>query len=128
MSEPYIPAPPVGDSLDQAVLWIEQLLFGQFGIAIAVLAVGLTGFRLLLGYSSPKEMTRIVAGCFILFGASAISHALAGFADARYASVPKDLPAPEVAPIRASAPAPAASQVLPAGINPFDPYSGAGSR
>ncbi len=103
-------------SVGAAAAWIEQLLFGSVGVAIAVLAVGLLGFRMLLGYSSPKEAGRILLGCFILFGAPAIARALAGAAPIDTRSVPGNLVTPAAALPRSDM-----TRMPSTSTNPFDP-------
>ena len=108
-------------SVSAAVQWIEMLLFGRVGMAIAILAVSLAAFRVLWGYSSPIEMARILFGCFILFGAPKIAHAFIGMSVSRYASISSEMPVPTVS----AAPAPLLKPHLPpVTINPFDPYAG----
>jgi type IV secretory pathway VirB2 component (pilin) len=111
--------------LGDAVGWIEQVVFGSLGVTIAVLGVGLMGFRILLGYANPKEMGRILLGCFILFGAPTIARGLIASLGYGQASEPRDVPtvAAPVAPTSV----PSVPHMPPANANPFDPYSNGAS-
>ncbi|MBA2932599.1 TrbC/VirB2 family protein [Sphingomonas sp. CGMCC 1.13654] len=113
----YLSPNIAGGSISEASGWIAHLLFGALGVAIAVLAVALLGFRMLLGYSSPREMGRILLGCFILLGTPAIVRALTGEARDR---VPTSTYASDIS----VTPPPRVLQQMPlAPTNPFDPYA-----
>lgn len=125
MPDPFWNQSVAGDSLESAAQWVEQLLLGQLGMAIAVSAIAFVGFNMLLGHTSPKEMGRILLGCAILFGAPAIARGFLETAEAREA------PASFETPVILSAPAetpPSAPNMPPATVNPFDPYVGASGR
>lgn len=55
-----------------AISWIEGLLTGTLATMVAVIAVAALGFLLLQGRLVVRDGLRVLAGCFILFGASAI--------------------------------------------------------
>lgn len=63
-------------SLATAVGWVQTLLLGEVGTAVAVLAVAFVGFGMLRGDLRIKDGARVVLGCFILFGAPAISRGM----------------------------------------------------
>jgi type IV secretory pathway VirB2 component (pilin) len=102
--------------LTVAINWVEQLLMGNLGIAIAVLAIAVVGFAMLQGYLPVRSGARVLIGCFILFGAPLIAQ---GFVRALRGEQ-------TVAP-RQTAPMPNIStlQREPTKANPFDPYAGA---
>ena len=106
--------------MDAAVAWISSLLLGGLGTTIAVIAVAIGGFRMLTGRLMIRDGTRIIMGCFILFGAPFIARGLLGAA-----------PPPEPSSQIAASPRPKAPSLpssLPAARNnPFDPYAGGGS-
>lgn len=95
-----------------AVSWVEQLLLGSVATAIAVIAVAVVGAAMLTGRANWRRGASIVAGCFIIFGASALAGGLAepsGVAATTDAvETPESVP---LAPPQASA--------------GYDPYAGA---
>lgn len=110
-------ADPSGSSaLVAAVRWLEGTLLGTVATTVAVLAVSWVGLMMLWGRVDLRRGFTVIAGCFILFGASSIvagiQATLAG-AD-RTAYTPPPETAPPLAPPPA-APVPANS----------DPYAGA---
>lgn len=109
-----------GRSLEAAAQWIQDLLLGQVGTTIAVLAVAIAGMNMLWGRISVREGIRILLGCFILFGAPAIAQGLMSAVESTSIAISTAPPQPPTsAPPLAAAPRP------PANINPFDPYTGA---
>ena len=109
-----------GHSLEAAALWVQGLLMAQVGTSIAVLAVAIAGMNMLWGRVSVREGGRILLGCFVLFGAPAIARGLMSNIESRPPSISVIMPQP----LAATSPMPA-SPVLPATVNPFDPYAGA---
>ncbi len=97
--------------LVSAVDWMAHLLTGTLGTSIAVLAIGWAGVTMMQGRLSIREGTRVVLGCFILFGAPLIARGLIdtvrGDAMARHQS-------PQPAPVQ-----------TPKSPPQFDPYAGA---
>lgn len=96
-----------------ALAWIEGTLLGTVATTAAVIAVASVGFLMLTGRIDLRRAAQVVAGCFIIFGASAISSGIAGAISGSgpqpRAVQPPPLPAPAAAP-----PGPA-----------YDPYAGA---
>ena len=74
--EPY--EQPGGNALVEAVLWLEGLLLGSIAVALATIAVAVTGFLMLQGRLAYRQGARVVVGCFILFGARPIATGLHG--------------------------------------------------
>jgi type IV secretion system protein VirB2 len=109
-----------GHSLAAATQWIQGLLLGQVGTAIAVLAVAIAGLNMLWGRLSVREGGRILLGCFILFGAPAIARGLMSAVESSSTVI-------SIAPSQppASAPHMSTTPLPPANVNPFDPYTGA---
>lgn len=101
-------------ALLDSVSWIRDLLTGTLAISIAVLAIAWLGFVTLQGRLMWRDGARIVLGCFILFGSSAIASAfveLGTFHRSQVIDVPRGTNGPDVP--------------LPAHPPVFDPYAGA---
>lgn len=115
-----------GSSITSAANWILNALLGSVATSIAVIAVATMGLLLLFGRIDIRRAARLVVGCFMIFGASAIAQGIfGGFSggDAGADLAQSPLPPPPPAPIN---PKPNASSATPR-ANPFDPY-GSGSR
>ena len=110
-------ADPAGSSvLAAAVSWLEATLLGTVATTIAVIAVSAVGLMMLTGRVNLRHGLTVIAGGFILFGASTIAGGL------RSLAVP-DLEAAQHAPQPpVSAPPPALPPPPPAN---HDPYAGA---
>lgn len=104
---------PGASPLVAAVAWLQGTVLGTIATTVAIIAVAWVGLLMLLGRFEIRRGMTVVAGCFVLFGASAIVggiRASVGGPDVAMASVP-----PPVAP---------PPQVPPPRRNP-DPYAGA---
>ena len=64
--------PPAQSVLTPAAAWIEGLLLGTVGTTIAIIAVASIGFMMLGGRLRLRHGMTVIAGCFLLFGASGI--------------------------------------------------------
>lgn len=96
------------DSIVTAVSWTKDLLAGPFATSVGAVAIAAIGAAMLSGRLDQKRALTALVGCFLIFGASAISNALlSGIGDTR-SSVDDNAPLP----------APQAAQE-------FDPYAGA---
>lgn len=104
------------NALGDAVGWGVALLTGSLATSIGVLAIAGVGLAMLLGEVSVRQGMRVVAGCFILFGASSIAHGLMTMANGAGSAEAPGAPAAVVA----TSPPPSG-----ANPNPFDPYAGA---
>jgi type IV secretory pathway VirB2 component (pilin) len=112
------PLPYSGGSLTGAVGWIEGILLGSVGTAIATLSLAAVGLAMLNGHMSYRSGTRAVLGCFVLFGAVQIANVLTDFSRGQ----PDEAFASPVTPPAA----PSLPEAQPSGAtNPFDPYAGA---
>jgi type IV secretory pathway VirB2 component (pilin) len=103
-----------GSPLAESASWVSQLLTGPLATLIAVLAIALVGFAALQGRFNWRNGTRVVVGCFIVFGAGSIAAALlaSGLGDeSRVIEVARTLPPAAVA--------------VPTRPPVFDPYAGA---
>jgi hypothetical protein len=101
--------------LAAALQWLQGTLLGTVATAIAVIAVASVGFLLMSGRIDLRRAGQVVAGCFILFGASTIAAGIVTLA--RGSSVeasPAEPPSPPAAP---------ATRAVKA--VPYDPYAGA---
>lgn len=104
---------PASSSLLGAVSWLQGVVLGPVATAIAVIAVAWIGMLMLLGRLDVRRGLAVIAGCFVLSGASAIANGIRGAvggADVAAANVPRALaPPPQVPPLPRNA----------------DPYAGA---
>jgi type IV secretion system protein VirB2 len=103
-------------ALIAAVDWLQALLLGTVGTTVAVIAIGIVGFRMLLGNFALRDGFRAAAGIFILFGGPLIARGLMATLDS--SPVSQDISIPTSA---ASSPAPQSPATK---SNPFDPYIG----
>jgi type IV secretory pathway VirB2 component (pilin) len=107
---------PTGASvLVAAVSWLQGTLLGTLATSVAIIAVASVGLMMLAGRVNVRHGLTVIAGSFILFGASAIVAGIQSMAGAGLAAVPAAAP-PPVAPLPALPPPPS--------TNP-DPYAGA---
>lgn len=108
-------------SIYGALSWLEGTLLGPIATAIAVLAIVAMGFALLSGRIDARRAARLIFGCFIVFGASALAQGILGTFSPRdngagSSQIVLPLPPPTPAnPEPNTAPADGA-------VNPFDPY------
>jgi type IV secretory pathway VirB2 component (pilin) len=106
--------PQSGSALLAAVQWVEGVLQGSVGTAVAVVAVVWLGFAMLNGQAPPRQAVRVVLGMFILFGAPMIVREIAGAVRGGGEVTP-------LATVGGQAALPSAPPTPP----PFDPYAGA---
>ena len=102
-------------ALVAAVSWIEGTLLGTLATSIAVVAVASVGFMMLTGHVDYRRGMTVIAGCFVLFGATSIAAGLRALASTQVAAAPVSAPAMARAPSAAPEPRPAQ----------YDPYAGA---
>lgn len=114
----YSLADPDGsNALVAAAAWVQGTLLGTVATTVAVVAVASVGFLMLSGRVSFRYGTTVIAGCFVLFGATSIVAGITGVTGAGwdveqpYVAPP---PKPSTSPSVAATPAP-----------PYDPYAGA---
>ncbi|MBB5730961.1 type IV secretory pathway VirB2 component (pilin) [Sphingomonas prati] len=60
--------------------WVEQTMLGSVATILATIAVAMVGVSMLSGAVSLRRGARVIVGCFILFAAPTISHALKALA------------------------------------------------
>lgn len=102
-----------------AVLWLDGTLLGSAATMLSVLAVALVGFLLMSGRIDVRRAVRVIAGCFVLFGASSITAGIVR-------SLESDMRAPEAVPVPPALPLyPAAAARTAAPAVHYDPYAGA---
>lgn len=68
------------------VNWFVELATGRLAIITATIAVAAVGIMMMDGRLDWQRATRVLLGCFVLFGASTIASAFLGFGEASYAS------------------------------------------
>jgi len=110
-------ADPAGSGvLVAAVSWLQATLLGTVATTVAVIAVSSIGLMMLTGRVHLRRGLTVIAGCFILFGASTIAagiqSSLGGGGTVRYSP-----PAASTEPIPAPPPTPPPANQ--------DPYAGA---
>jgi type IV secretory pathway VirB2 component (pilin) len=115
MAQAAITADPGQSVFVAASSWIEGLLLGSFGTAVAVLAVALLGYGMLTGRTDLRRAIQVVLGIFILFGAPTLVRELASSAR----GAPADIP------LQTQTPPPAQAPPAPPMPSAFDPYAGA---
>ena len=65
---------PAGSSvIVAAVDWLQGTLLGTVATTIAIIAVAWIGFLMLAGRTNIRHGLTVIAGCFLLFGASSIA-------------------------------------------------------
>jgi type IV secretory pathway VirB2 component (pilin) len=62
------------------VSWLQGTLLGTIATTVAVIAVSWVGMLMLAGRLEIRRGLTVIAGCFILFGASAIAGGIQAFA------------------------------------------------
>jgi type IV secretory pathway VirB2 component (pilin) len=100
-----------------ALWWLQGTLLGTIATTMAVIAVASVGLLLLSGRVELRRASRVIFGCFILFGASTIASGIV-----RAVRETRGLPEAGAPPPAAYVP-PAAPAPLKAA--PYDPYAGA---
>lgn len=109
---------PAGSSaIVDASQWIEGVLLGPIATSLAIIAVALLGFAMLMGRINMRRAISVLMGCFLLFGAKGIAEGLRSFGAIGEAPPMTNGPAPLVYP--------SVSKTHENNINAFDPYAGA---
>lgn len=115
---PSMLADPDGSSaLVAAAAWVQGTLLGTVATTVAVVAVASVGFLMLSGRVSFRHGATVIAGCFVLFGASSIVGGITGVAGSDGAAAQAYAAPP---PVPVAEPSVAASSAAP-----YDPYAGA---
>lgn len=113
MSPASLSDPSGSSTLIAAVSWLEGTVLGTIATAVAVTAVAWVGLLLLLGRLEIRRGMTVIAGCFVLFGASAIAGGIRDAVSSTHLASasppPAGAPPPQVPPVRRNA----------------DPYAGA---
>lgn len=113
----YLADPDGSGALVAAVGWLQGTMLGTVATTVGVIAVASVGFLMLAGRIDWRRGATVVAGCFVLFGATSIVAGIRGMAGAGVEppAIPKYVPPPVVR----LAPVPTAA---------YDPYAGASVR
>lgn len=99
-------------SLASAVQWLADLLTGRIGTAVAVIAIAWLGINMLQGRLALRDGTRVLIGCFILFGAPVITQGLLQSTEGHRVQRASSFSPVDITP----------SPAGPANVSPFDPY------
>jgi type IV secretory pathway VirB2 component (pilin) len=100
-----------------AVRWLQDVLLGPVATAVAIVAVAGLGYLALSGRIDLRRGATVIAGCFIVFGASTIARgiqAAAGAPNPGFSAPVSIAPVPQATPLAAPTAAPAQ----------YDPYAG----
>ncbi len=111
--------PDGNHAMVDAARWIDGLLLGPIATAIAVVAMALLGFAMLMGRIDIRRGLSVFLGCFLLFGARGIAEGLRSVS-ADEGTLPM-VAGPPPPPIYPNAPTTHGNN-----SNAFDPYAGAG--
>ncbi len=65
-------APRGSGPIVAAVDWVQATLLGNIATTVAVIAVAIVGFMMLTGRVNWRHGAMVIAGCFVLFGATVI--------------------------------------------------------
>ena len=64
---------PGFNAITAAVIWLQGVLLGPVATTIAVIEVASIGFLMLTGRIDFRRSSRVIVGCFVVFGASTIA-------------------------------------------------------
>ena len=98
--------------LENAVMWVGQVMLGSIATGIAVIAVAAVGLLMLNGRIDRRRAALTLIGCFVIFGARSIANGIVGGSKATALSIAFSLPPAPISP-----PSPSAET--------YDPYAGA---
>lgn len=95
-----------------SVSWFQNLVLGQMGTSLAIVAVASMGMGMLGGHLSTRPAARVLAGIFLLFGAPVLASGVLG--SVRFAQLPGPLGPPTLP-----------GTIPSASSQQYDPYAGA---
>jgi type IV secretory pathway VirB2 component (pilin) len=91
---------PSGSSvIVAAVGWIQGTLLGTVATTVAVIAVAWIGVLMLAGRTNFRHGLTVLAGCFVLFGASSIAAGIQASAEGGGVRAAPYIPPPPPAPL-----------------------------
>ncbi len=111
--------PSAQNSLAVAIGWVEATSLGTLATTLAIIAMAGIGLTMLSGRIEVRRGIAVIAGCFVLFGASALTRGIllnvsASSDNVTAVAVPPELPMPKANP---------RARPAPPAVN--DPYAGA---
>jgi type IV secretory pathway VirB2 component (pilin) len=109
---------PAGNPFPAGAAWLQDALLGSVATSVAIVAVASIGFMMLNGRLPLRRGVTVVAGCFLLFGASSVATGLASLA-ARVSGAPRPVERDRVEPTPLTPPN------APTPPTAYDPYAGA---
>jgi type IV secretory pathway VirB2 component (pilin) len=68
--------PSAQNSFALAIVWVEATTLGTLATTLAVIAVAGVGLTMLSGRLDVRRGIAVIAGCFVLFGASALARGI----------------------------------------------------
>lgn len=116
---PSLTDPPGSSVLVAAVSWLQDTVLGTVATSVAVVAVATIGFMMLMGRTNLRQGITVIAGCFVLFGATSIVAGIQATAESAVLVSPSVISTPAPPPPEAP---PAPPPFVPANR---DPYAGA---
>lgn len=75
--------------LPSAADWVTGVILGSVGTSLCVIGIAIVGLMLMNGRLAVRKGLRVVAGCFILLGASTIAN---GLRELAYTVTPEAVP------------------------------------
>ncbi len=109
---------PGGSSaIVEASRWIDGILLGSLATSLAVIAIALLGFAMLMGRINVRRALSVILGCFLIFGARGIAEGLRSFG--------VNDPSPPITDGPPPLAYPNVSKAYKNNSNAFDPYAGA---
>ena len=108
---------PSANAIASALLWVQSVLLGSVAGVLAVLAIAAVGLLMLTGRIDGRRAATVVAGCFIIFGASTIATGILGTFSGQ--------PAGYAVQAETNVPYYPPSTAASGGQSAYDPYAGA---
>lgn len=105
--------PQEHNAVAASATWLQGVLGGSIATATAIIAVAAIGLMLLSGRMDVRRASRVVLGCFLVFGAATIASGLSGafLGDGAATEIGVQPPTPLIA--------------VPSNVPAYDPYAGA---
>ena len=70
--------PETRNAAGHLLSWLQGVLLGRFAAVVAIIAIASLGFLMLTGRLEVRRASRVIFGCFVIFGASTIARGIMG--------------------------------------------------